>query len=54
MIAYINPMTYMVDIARAGFIGLENQQIFLEILILCVFTLLFFAISIISLRRIRV
>ena len=53
-IAYINPMTYMVDVLRAGFTGLWDQQIFWEILILCVFTVFFFAISIISLRRIRV
>ncbi|GEM_PF-1017352 len=55
-IAYINPMTYMVDVLRAGFMGSWDQQIpwGIEVLILCVFTILFLAISIISLRRVRV
>jgi ABC-2 type transport system permease protein len=53
MIAYINPMTYMVDIARAGFTGLWDQWILLKILILCVFTLFFFAIGVISLKKVR-
>ncbi|VUT25648.1 MAG: ABC-2 type transporter [Candidatus Methanolliviera sp. GoM_asphalt] len=53
MIAYINPMTYMVDVMRAGFTGLWDQWILLKILILCVFTVFFFAIGVISLKKVR-
>jgi ABC-2 type transport system permease protein len=55
-IAYINPMTYMVDVLRAGFHPIMEPAIPLEIeiLILCVFTSFFFVISIISLRRVRI
>jgi ABC-2 type transport system permease protein len=54
IIAYINPMTYMVDVLRAGFVGPWGSQIFWELLILCAFTIFFLAISIISLRRTRI
>jgi len=53
-IAYLNSMTYMANIARAGFAGSGGSEIFFEILILCFFTAFFFAIGIISLKRIRV
>jgi ABC-type multidrug transport system permease subunit len=54
VVAYINPMTYTADILRAGLIGSLNQQIVLEILALFSFTIVLFAISVISLKRVRI
>jgi len=51
ILAYINPMTYMVDVMRAGFIGSWSQHILFEILILCGFTVFFFVIGVSSLRK---
>ncbi|VUT24405.1 MAG: ABC-2 type transporter [Candidatus Methanolliviera sp. GoM_oil] len=54
IVAYLNPMTYTVDILRAGLIGSLNQEILLEILVLFIFTIALFAASVISLRKVRI
>ena len=54
IVAYLNPMTYTVDILRAGLIGSLNQEILLEILVLFIFTIALFAASVISLKKVRI
>jgi ABC-2 type transport system permease protein len=53
-VAYLNPMTYTVDILRAGIIGqVAYQEIVWEILVLLAFTAVLFGISLVSLKRVR-
>ncbi len=53
-VAYLNPMTYTVDILRAGIIGqVAYQEIVWEILVLLAFTVALFGISLVSLKRVR-
>jgi len=53
-IAYLNPMTYTVDILRAGIIGqVAYQEIVWEILALLAFTAVLFSISLVSLKKVR-
>ena len=51
IVAHINPMTYTVDILRAGVIGVGDQQILWEILVLFIFSVSLFGVSVISLRK---
>lgn len=54
IVAYINPMTYTVDVMRAGVIGSGGQEILWKILVLVVFTIVLFAVSVISLKKVRI
>jgi ABC-2 type transport system permease protein len=53
-VAYLNPMTYTVDILRVGIIGqVAGQGIIWEILVLLAFSAVLFGISLVSLKRVR-
>ena len=53
-VAYANPMTYIANSLRAGLIGTWTDQVSIELLVLCAFSIALFSISVLSLRRIKI
>jgi ABC-2 type transport system permease protein len=53
-VAYANPMTYIANSLRVGLIGSWCDQVLLELLVLCAFSIALFYMSVLSLKRIRI